>query len=261
MKNFVPVEELIEQPILSKVLSLNLSDYIVETEIRGVKIKWLCLSKRLLWMAVGHEYIEPELLDWIDSIPPHSNIWDVGASNGIFALYAGIKGLDCLAIEPDPLNFFLLTYNNYLNGSPIKTLNMAVSDFNGVSNLNMKKFEVGGHLKILNKTSEVLGEQFTPEYITTVSTITLDQISLLLKMTPTHIKIDVDGSEKSVIIGGQKVLSETKQVFIELTDNFINSEEIEILQQLDLILEQKNQVQNYDSLYNCIFTNAKNSNE
>jgi FkbM family methyltransferase len=261
MINFVPVEELVDQSVLSKILSLNFSDYVVESEIRGITIKWLCLSKRLLWMAVGHEYIEPELLDWIDSISPHSNFWDVGSSNGIFAVYAGLKGLDCLAIEPDPLNYFLLTYNNYLNGSPIKTLNMAVSNLNGVSTLNMKKFELGGHLKVLNKTSEVLGEQFTPEYIATVPTITLDQIASLFKITPTHIKIDVDGSEEAVICGGQKVLADTQQVFIELTDNFINSDQIQLLQQLDLILTAKSQVQNYEGLYNCIFTRVKKSHE
>jgi hypothetical protein len=81
MINFVPVEELVDQSVLSKILSLNFSDYVVESEIRGITIKWLCLSKRLLWMAVGHEYIEPELLDWIDSISQHSNFWDVGSSN------------------------------------------------------------------------------------------------------------------------------------------------------------------------------------
>ena len=94
-----------------------MEDFVYESTVRGKPLRWLGLSRRLLWMAAGRELIEPELLDWIDTIPKGEVLYDVGASNGTFALYAAASGASVYAFEPDPSNYFLLSYNNYLNSS------------------------------------------------------------------------------------------------------------------------------------------------
>ena len=81
---FVALETLVDSEHLKKADAFNLDDFRYSTTVRGKKIDWLCLSRRLLWMASGHEHIEPELLDWIDRIPAGEVLYDVGASNGIF---------------------------------------------------------------------------------------------------------------------------------------------------------------------------------
>ncbi|QTN30434.1 hypothetical protein HZ993_12125 [Rhodoferax sp. AJA081-3] len=106
---FVPLEELVASKTLQSVDSFVLDDYVYTSTIRGIELSWLCLSRRLLWMATGHEHIEPELLNWIDAMPPRSVMYDIGASNGIFSVYAAAKGVDVYAFEPDPSNYFLLS--------------------------------------------------------------------------------------------------------------------------------------------------------
>ena len=108
-KNFVPLESLVDAHVLRTIDAFSLEHYRHRSEIRGLAMDWLCLSRRLIWMAEGHEYIEPELLDWIDSLPADAVLYDAGASNGIFALYAAARGCTVYAFEPDPTNYFLLS--------------------------------------------------------------------------------------------------------------------------------------------------------
>ena len=89
---FVPLENLVDEGQLKKADSFNLNDFKRSTTVRGKKLDWLCLSRRLLWMACGHEYIDPELLDRIDTIPSGEVLYDVGAINGIFSMYAAACG-------------------------------------------------------------------------------------------------------------------------------------------------------------------------
>ena len=126
-------------------------------------------------MAYGHEHIEPELLDWIDGIPSGSVLYDIGASNGIFSIYAASRSLRVIACEPDPSNYFLLAFNNYLNStlndvSLEACLNIALSDSIGTGNLQIAKMELGGHEKILDKSVGVFGEEWSylDEYSTDI---------------------------------------------------------------------------------------------
>src|SRR5687768_10944152 len=52
---------------------------------------------------------EPETLEWIDTIPKGSVVWDIGANVGLYANYAA-KARDCLvfAFEPSVFNLELL---------------------------------------------------------------------------------------------------------------------------------------------------------
>jgi predicted RNA methylase len=58
--------------------------------------------------SVGLEHIEPELLDYIDSLPQGAIFYDIGASTGIYSVYAKNYGLNVYAFEPEAQNFSLL---------------------------------------------------------------------------------------------------------------------------------------------------------
>jgi hypothetical protein len=77
----------------SNTIHIEGLDNTVTTEVRGKLLRFLAASRRLLWQALGHEYIEPELLDFIDAIPTGSTLYDIGASTGIFAMYAAAAEL------------------------------------------------------------------------------------------------------------------------------------------------------------------------
>ena len=59
---------------------------------------------------------EPETLEWIDSMPRGSVVWDIGANVGIYSVYAA-KSRDCRvwAFEPSVFNLQCLARNSYLN--------------------------------------------------------------------------------------------------------------------------------------------------
>ncbi|MGZ5007868.1 MAG: FkbM family methyltransferase [Methylobacter sp.] len=256
---FVPLESLVDAERLKKTDAFNLEDFSYSTTIRGKKIDWLCLSRRLLWMASGHEHIEPELLDWIDRIPAGEVLYDVGASNGIFSLYAAACGLRVIALEPDPLNYFLLAYNNYLNsGSALEgCYNLAISKAMAVGNMHIKHMELGGHEKILDKPRDVFGAEFKPAHSHSVLTCRLDDLSETIGLPwPRYLKIDVDGSEAEVLEGATSCLKQVESIFIELTEEFIGSPAYSVFESNGFILQHKYQVQNYAGLFNCIFNRS-----
>lgn len=258
-RKFIPLETLVGAKHLNKADSFDLDSFSYSTTVRGKKLDWLCLSRRLLWMASGHEHIEPEILDWIDSIPQGEVLYDIGASNGIFAMYAAACGLRVIAIEPDPMNYFLLAYNNYLNSRSNAIAlegcyNLAISAAMAVGHIHIKRMELGGHEKILDKPIDVFGKEFQPEHSHPVLKCALDDLGSMMGMPrPRYLKIDVDGAEAEVLSGAGACLELVKSVFIELTQEFMDSFAISFFESHGFALRNKVQVQNYDDLYNCIF--------
>ena len=148
------------------------------SQIRGVQLQFYVPSRRLLWQAFGQEYIEPEQLDFIDQMPDDAVYYDVGASNGLFALYAAATQKRVYCFEPDASNYFLLSYNSFLNHEhfhyPLNFFNIALSDENGIGSIYIEKFEVGGHLKILDQPVKRSERKFSPDFIQPVMKYSMD---------------------------------------------------------------------------------------
>lgn len=210
MKKFIPIEDLVNKEKLDYLMSLEESTFLnTKVKVRDVECSYFTNSKRTLWQAVGIEYIEPEMLDFIDSMEEDSIFYDIGASNGIFSVYAMNKGLKVFSFEPEIQNFALLGTNTYLNSKKSKQqskiFNVALSDKNEMGNMYIAKFEAGGHMKILDKAQKV-GEDtsFVPDFVQNTLKFTLDGIIEKYNLpTPEYIKIDVDGAELEVINGGE----------------------------------------------------------
>lgn len=243
----------------------NEARFVTEVVVRGLPIKYFTSSKRLLWMAGGLEFIEPELLDFIDSIEPGMVFYDVGASNGPFSIYAARKGLRVFAIEPEAQNFALLEMNHYLNNKKIPyqivSLNIALSDEDELGNLYCAAYEGGGHMKIMDEPVKVLEtDSFSPAHVQVVQKYALD--SLLEKFdlpSPQAIKIDVDGSEMKMLRGAEGVFSSDslRKVFIEIVNPEAEGDEcVDWLNEKGFELQHKTQVQRYDGLYNCVFVRS-----
>ena len=43
--------------------------------------------------------LEPELLNWIDSLPQGATFYDLGASTGLYSMYASMHGLNTFSFE------------------------------------------------------------------------------------------------------------------------------------------------------------------
>lgn len=261
MKKFIPLEDLVSKEKLNFIELVEKYNFTTKVEIRKTKCKYFANTKRTLWQAVGIEHIEPEMLDYIDTLKKGTIFYDIGASNGIFSIYALQKGLNVHSFEPEIQNFSLLGINSYLNKNTKykhKMFNIAISDENKLSNMYIAKFEAGGHMKILGKAQKIgEDEEFEPDFIQNILTYTLDNFIEQFKLEkPESIKIDVDGAELSVINGAKKTLKDStlKSIFIELEDANINTKIIvKTLQELGFSQDKKVQVQSYTGLYNYIF--------
>lgn len=89
---YIAPETVVGHEYYTQVIQYEQTVLTTMTHIRNIDVVYTTTSKRLLWQAIGLEYIESELLDFIDAIPHGEIYMDIGASNGIFAMYAAVFG-------------------------------------------------------------------------------------------------------------------------------------------------------------------------
>ena len=85
---------------------------IVNRNVRGVKMSLLA-NNRTLELCSKMNY-QKENLDFIDSIPKGGTLFDLGACEGRFSIYAALKGINVIAFEPEKMNFKALSENKKL---------------------------------------------------------------------------------------------------------------------------------------------------
>lgn len=183
----------------------------------------LMTTNRALELCAQMNY-ETEILDIFDQAPRGSVVWDLGACEGRFSVYAALSGLKVIAIEPEKRNFNALLENRRLNDiqkSDMQCFNVAVGDRNDVMELNVGQPWEGGHQKVLNypETRSDLG--FEVKERQTVSVVRLDDFAEENKLELPHtLKVDIDGAEAAFLSGAEQSLSAGKieQLVIELQE-------------------------------------------
>lgn len=168
---------------------------------------------------------EPETLEWLDSVPEGSILWDVGANIGLYAIYAA-KARNCrvYAFEPSVFNLELLARNIFLNNlqSKITIMPIALSDQLGLNLFKMSTTAWGGALSTFGQDFDQNGRALKDifEYQTLGMSIA-EAVSLLHIPRPDYIKVDVDGIEHFILRGGSDVLSKVAGILIEINDSFL----------------------------------------
>lgn len=167
---------------------------------------------------------EPETLEWIDSIPQDSVLWDIGANVGLYSCYAA-KSRNCqvFAFEPSVFNLELLARNIFLNDlvSQIVIIPVPLSDSKKISTLNMTGMDWGGALSTFGETYGDDGKEMIKLFEFSSIGISLDEASTLLNIPqPEYIKMDVDGLEHMILSGGETVLKKILGLSIEVNEDF-----------------------------------------
>ena len=164
----------------------------------------------LKFWRLNLEKIDPSLFGNVLELVKNGDVvWDVGSSVGLFtfssAILAGPWG-KVLSIDPDMWSANLQCRSLRImskNMSPIDVLPIAISDSVGLTELMIAK---GGRASSFIKES--CGSSQAPGIFGSVLVMTATLDWLLDRYpAPNVLKIDVEGAEERVLMGGKKVLS------------------------------------------------------
>lgn len=229
-----------------------------EISVRGINIKLMTYT-RSLELCARMNY-ETENMDFIDQINPGEVLYDLGACEGRFSLYATLKGLTVIAFEPESRNFAVLKQNIELNEvakNGITAINAGVGAKDGKAILDIGQPWEGGHQKIVNHGESRKDLDFNFVERQEISIISLDSfVEIGIYPIPDYLKIDIDGSELPFLKGAAKTLQnkKSKGIIFELNEidpNFTNI--INMLKAYGFNEKGRYSVPNEPNLYNIIF--------
>lgn len=177
------------------------------------------------WRLKTFSSKEPETLKWIDNLEEGAVLWDIGANVGLYSVYAAkVKNCKVYSFEPSVFNLELLARNAFINGlsSNISIVPLPLSTEMGINKLNMSSTSWGGAISTFG--ANAIGHDGKPmNKIFEFSTFGISMniaVDLLNIPQPDYIKMDVDGIEHLILMGGEKVLNNVKGIIIEINDDF-----------------------------------------
>jgi FkbM family methyltransferase len=236
---------------------------IIDVQVRGRSMKLVGYT-RSLELCARMNY-ETENLDFIDQISPGEVLFDLGACEGRFSVYAALGGIRTYAFEPDELNFAALLENQQINGELTKQFliphQLAVGNVTGPGKLKVGQNWAGGHQKVveLSETRDDLNFNFVAEK--PIQLVTLDHLIGEQGLPiPDHLKVDIDGSEWAFMEGAKQTLVNPKlrRIIFELSTSDPRFEAIlRQLQEYGFREESRHQVPNEPHLFNIIFVREK----
>lgn len=170
---------------------------------------------------------EPETLDWVDTwMRDRDTLFDVGANIGAYTIYAACRHPKArvIAFEPEYANLHLLRDNIVANRlqDRVTVYSIALGSRAGISYLHIQDFVPGAALHTVS--SEMLAETRARRPVVWregVVSLPLDDVCDQTGVVPNCLKIDVDGTEREVLEGGECTLRapEFRSVLIEMPDD------------------------------------------
>jgi FkbM family methyltransferase len=148
-------------------------------------------------------------------------LFDVGAHFGLFSfasLHYGGPGARAIAIDPSPTAIRFLTVQAKLNQTDdrLRIFQASVGDQTGRQRMISVGVLASGYYVAPT-------EGHSASELSETSSVTLDCVADELKISPTHIKIDVEGFEAAVLRGGQKIFSRVPApiIFLEAHNQMV----------------------------------------
>lgn len=185
-----------------------------------------------LWRVKTLLTKEPETIKWLETLTEDDVLWDVGANIGLYTIFAAkLQRCKVYAFEPESQNYVILNrsigVNRLTNASAYC---IAVGDNDHSGELSLSSFE-SGHSGHSTNGKRAAFKQGTIIH-------TLDSLVKIGIPKPTHLKVDVDGLDPEVIVGGPKTMSTIKSVLIELdTSTSKHREVIEMMANYGLFFD------------------------
>ncbi len=176
--------------------------------------------RRSFGMRKEINQFEPETIRWIDHyIKDGEVVWDIGANVGLYSSYmAKIPGIKLVSFEPHAATYSELVRNIITNNSndnrEIYALNIALGEHTKLGNMEISSYETGFTSstvlsEIQREAKGIIARQPIAEFRG-------DDFLKTFHMPPSHLKIDVDGAEESVLKGAKDVIAGLKTLLIEV---------------------------------------------
>ena len=190
----------------------------------GKKVKFFCPNHLINFRVETLFTKEPETIHWINNFKKTKKkiiFWDIGANIGLYSIYASLKHrnkIQTVSFEPSNNNLRILSRNIslnklqkkiYINSSALGKKTTSYQEFADASFIEGSAFNQLGNKQIKNNNSYTL----LSSSIDTISKINN-------KLLPNYIKIDVDGNELDILIGGKKTFKResVKSVLVEVDE-------------------------------------------
>lgn len=164
---------------------------------------------------------EPQTVEWIESFSADAVFYDIGANVGVFSLIASKRNATTIAFEPNFLNHYKLCRNILLNdlSSRITPLNMALTDIDSLGKFEFYSLDFGDAYSVIDRSRTRYFEGPGCANMS-VPCMTLDSAIAMWNLpVPNYIKIDVDGEELGVLLGGKALLRNEKLVSLNVEVN------------------------------------------
>lgn len=145
---------------------------------------------------------EPALIDWLkQTLGPSDVFWDVGANIGSVTIVAARQCRRVVAFEPDPRSLESLMQNIRVNNlANVEVVNVALGSQSGTATLHQSSSLNTGMTSLLPGRGQAAG-------IAEVAVTRADDlIRARPDLSPTVMKIDVEGAEHLVLSGAQALL-------------------------------------------------------
>jgi FkbM family methyltransferase len=148
---------------------------------------------------------EPDLSRLFPTVvKPGDTVFDVGANAGYFSLLARDLGADAVAFEPNPVALALIRRSLAADASRFTVIASACSDRDGTVTLYPHSLDSTGMSSVTKPGTCAVR----------VTTVTLDRFAESRGLTPTLLKIDVEGHELAVIAGAERILRTARPLAI-----------------------------------------------
>jgi FkbM family methyltransferase len=215
-------------------------------------LKFFCPGPFPEWRARTLMTKEPETIHWIDGFATDDMLWDVGANVGVYTMYAALRGISVASFEPSPGNAYLLSRNVELNGfaERVSSYCIAFNDETRLDSFHMATTELGGAVSSFGEAIDWKGEAYTAKFKQAMLGFSIDEfVRQFGPRFPNHIKIDVDGIEKKIVLGAATTFADKrlKSALIELNTHIDECQEtIALMESYGLRLDK---VEHADEFY------------
>ena len=210
----------------------KLNSYLyINRKINNFKTNFFTPNSITRWRSNTFDLEEPKTIQWINKFQKQKKkiiLWDIGANIGLYSIYASIvhKNIKVICFEPSTSNLRVLSRNISINKleKKVSIFQIPLSEKkNTFSQMNESKFIEGWAMHTFGQKNVLINKNRTVENEYKIFGTNINYIldNKILEI-PNYIKLDVDGLEHLILLGGKKYLSskKIKSIIVEIDENY-----------------------------------------